>query len=344
MTARRNLGILVLAAVAASCAPSNNLDGRLNGNPSGTMERLVTTQSPAAAQESVSKQDKLNQARLDDLKRLYPSPNINPVYIGDYRVFIENKAADTKSKISKMIAEPNYWAGVLDRMGTGSIPDFYPFRSMEITSRQKLEEVLSNPKSRKELEQSIIGHYGGMIRLDEISFLDAHGPSPSFLPVLAYIDPSSFGKSDASFDFNFAREAFEKRIYLIGREIKTIKTMSKETNSLASYMLAKFYAEQLAHGTIAGEKISAKDWLSLDDGPRIKIGRASALMETYWHFGGIDLKSPEARLVGAVLTNLMGSIEPELQYSKTNPLAMRLIEKLKADYRALLPNVAAPLK
>ena len=338
MKIRSGLGIVLLSALAASCTSSRDksLEGRANGSPGSG------TQAPEITQASISRQDELNKKRLDELASLYPSPNMVPKYIGDFEAFIDSKVLERRLEMTKMVQNPDYWTHVVSNFDDKKPIDFYPFRKRDITAREKLEATIAKPDSRQELEEAIITEISGHVRLDGMIHWLATGLHPSFLPIFAYADSASFGKGDASFVFNFSREAFEGLAVFMDYTSGKTTNIGAQTNSLSSYVLAKIYAEQMANGVIAGEKISSRDRMALNDDIRIRISRASALMDTYRYFSQIDSQSHETLFVGIVLKESMRLAEPDSTDTRTiTPKGRTLIEKLKMDYNILLPDVAS---
>ena len=102
--------------------------------------------------------------------------------------------------------------------------------------------------------------------------------------------------------FYFPKSVFEKRrLYEAGVLRKSVE-ISSQTNSLVSYMFAKIYAEQLAHGEPTG-KLSAAEMKSLN-GLGAIVNRRSALSETYEYFRQMTgQNSPETIFVDMVLKN-----------------------------------------
>ena len=125
-------------------------------------------------------------------------------------------------------------------------------------------------------------------------------PFPSTFPVLHFYS-ASFEKRDEPIVFYFDRSAFEKRMENERVDAKRQIDVSSQTNSLASYMFATIYAEQLAHGEKAG-KLSAAEMKLLNERGLI-VNRRSALIETHEYFRQMSGQSPETQFVEIVLKN-----------------------------------------
>ena len=295
MKIRSGLGIVLLSALAASCNPSHDksLEGKVKGS-SG-----IGAQAPETAQDSIPHQDELNNQRLVELASLYPSPNMVPVYVGDFDDFLEKKVSEREAEIAKNFRKPDYWKKEIEKFDRDS-STYYPYRSRDITTREKLENIVADPKSRKELERAIMGEEGGHVHLDMLDIINGEGPSPTTFPV-GFLNYEFYRNRDNHIVFYFGRSAFEKRIVFANyTDGKTID-ISPQTNSLASYMFAKIYAEQLAHGELAGKR-SAAEMKSLKDFGFI-VDRRSALVETHEYFRQMMNNSPEFRFVEIVLKN-----------------------------------------
>ena len=300
MKIRYGLGIVLLSALAASCNLSHDksLEGRANGSP------VVGAQAPETAQVSILHQDELNKQRLAELASLYPSPSMVPVYVGDFDVFLEQKVSEREAEVSKSFSKPDYWSKEIKKFDRDS-SNYYPYRSRDITTREKLEKIVADPKSRRELERAIMGEEGGHVHLDMLDIINGEGPSPTTFPV-GFLNYEFYRNRDNPVVFYFRRSAFEKRtVFESGypKNLQDVKlvNISPQTNSLASYMFAKIYAEQLAHGELAGKR-SAAEMKSLHDHGLI-VDRRSALIETHEYFRQMMNQSPEFRFVEIVLKN-----------------------------------------
>ena len=138
MNIRSGLGIILLSALAASCAPSSNksLEGRVKEN-SG-----IEAQASELTEDSVSRQDQLHRLRLVELYNRYRSANMVPVYVEDFNAFIESRVKEREAEIAKSFSNPDYWNNVIKNFGSVS-SGYYPYRSRDITTPEKLEAVVS---------------------------------------------------------------------------------------------------------------------------------------------------------------------------------------------------------
>ena len=300
MKIRSGLGIVLLSALAASCTSSHDksLERIANGTP------VVGKQAPETAQDSISQKDESNKKRLAELASLYPSPNMVPVYVGDFDVFLEQKVLEREAEVAKNFSKPDYWKKEIEKFDRDS-SNYSPYRSRDITTREKLEKIVADPKARQELERAIMGEEGGHVHLDMWDIINGEGPSPTTFPV-GFLNFEFYGNRDNPVVFYFRRSAFEKRKVFENDDVNffsgKLADITPQTNSLASYMFAKIYAEQLADGKLAG-RLSAAELKSLYELGAI-VDRRSALIETYdyfWQMTGIQ--SPESKYVGIVLSN-----------------------------------------
>ena len=296
MVSRKNLGVLVLAAMAASCTASG--DKTLEGKTGGSKVGAGIT--PEVTQTSTPHQDELNRKRLDELAFLYPSPHMAPIYVGDFEAFIDTKASERGLEVAKSFNNADYWSKRLENFDAAS-SEYHPYQAMDITTREKLEKIVVEPKSRNNLHKAIIAEERGRVRIDALDIRLGQGPLPSTFPVL-FFNFEFYGKKGEPVIFYFPKSAFEKRSLYEAGDITKSEEISSQTNSLVSYMFAKIYAEQLAYGEPTG-KLSAAEIKSLNDIGAI-VNRRSALIETHEYFRQMTgQNSPEAIFVGMVLKN-----------------------------------------
>ena len=166
-----------------------------------------------------------------------------------------------------------------------------------------MEEIVSDPKSRKELEQAVITEESGHVFLDGFYFSESSF-SPSTFPVV-FFNWEYFKKRDEKRGepvvFYFPRQSFEK-MEIIGEKFEREATVDAKTNSLVNYVFAAIYAEQLASGETR-KNLSAPELKSLN-GLGLIVNRRSALDGTYAYFRDMyGSQNPATHFVEIVLKN-----------------------------------------
>ena len=232
-----------------------------------------------------------------------------PVYVEHLEEFIDEMVWKRRYDVGESFRNPNYWEERIKNFDDVS-PDYFPYSSMGIKTREELRKALSDSKKRNELEERVIAVEIGLVRINlSVEVHYAQRIEPLAFPVVFFsymIPQESWMRNNMKLPFYFGRLSFENIVLNDGKKptdiLQPMVMVSSQTNSLVNYIYAAIYAQQIANSEPI-KSLSAAELKNLRD-IGLVVDRHSVLEETYIYFKNMyGSQNPATHFVEIVLKN-----------------------------------------